>query len=249
MSGPPTKRQRTNTIGASVSGPDSINTDIIPVIHSLPVGKVRQFLAAAADSYPAVAKLILDEHRKIVAAQQAKVIDFDHYSKSAWKVINVTYGKLSGSRQYEASFQAVADVKRYIQAIGKDAPAHANFGTKKSALETLRKIGKTIALSTDVIGHEVRIEFQSESCLETTMLRIAKSMAEEERAKMLTDEFQEKLEELEGLAEDHCIFEKLEDVRLVLSGEKVSSGDLTEDDEEEEEAEQTDEGTESCDDD
>jgi hypothetical protein len=134
-------------------------------------------------------------------------------------------------------------------------------------LETLRKIGKTIALSKDVVGHEVRIQFQSESCLEMTMLRIAKSMTREERARVLTDEFEEKLVELEGLAEDHCIFERLNDVRLVLSSEQTSSDEVTEEEEEEEEeeegeeeeeeveekekeqAEQTDEGTESCDED
>jgi hypothetical protein len=260
MSGPSsTKRQRTNTIGASVSGSDGIDTDIIPIIAALPVETVRSFLAAAAYRYSPIASLVLDEHRKIVEAQQAKVIDFDHYSKSVWKVINVTYSKLSGSRQYEASSEAIASVEGYIEAIGRDTPAHASFGTKKSALETLRKIGKTIALSTDVVAYEVRIQFQNESCLETTMLQIAKSMTEEERTEVLTDEFEEKLEELEGLAEGYCIFEKLKDVRRVLSGEQASLGEVTEedgDDDEEkedererEQVEQTDEGTESSDED
>ena len=255
---PSTKRQRTNTIGASVLGHDGTDTNFIPIIGALPVETIRSFLAAAAYRYPPIASLILDEHRKIAAAQQARVIDFDHYSKSAWKVINVTYSKLSGSRQYEASFQAAASVEGYIKAIGKDTPAHASFDTKKSALQTLRKIGKTIALSTDVVGHEVRIQFQSESCLEMTMLRIVKSMTQRERAMVLTDELEEKLEELEGLAEDHCIFERLKDVRRVLSGEQASSSDEVaegeeeddeEDNEEEEQAEDGDESIESYDED
>jgi hypothetical protein len=250
MSGAPSsKRQRTNTIGASVSGPDDINlhANVSLLIRELPAETITSFLATAASRDPSIAKLILDEHNRIIAAERAKILDFDQYSKLAWKVINVTYSKLSGSAQYEASFQATADVENYIEVINKATPEHASFGTKKSALETLRKIGKTIALSSDVVGHEVRIQFQGETCLEKTMLRIARGMTAEERAKVLTEEFDAKLEELEQLAEGHCILEKMSYVRRVLSGEDVSSDEGEEEDlvgggetGDEEESEQTD---------
>jgi hypothetical protein len=242
---PSKKRQRTNTIGASVSVPTS---HVLTLIDGLPREIVYQALKSAAAAHKDVAELVLSQHARIVATERAKVIDFDHYSKSAWKVINVTYSRLSGSKQYEASFDAASSVQDDIKAIGKAATAHASYGTKKSALETLRKIGKTIALSTGTVGHEVQKQFQWDNSLEKTMLQIAKSMTEEEQAKMLTDEFEEKLVELEGLAEDHCIFEKLKDVRLVLSGEQASSdGNTEEDNDDDDEAEQTDEGTEFCD--
>lgn len=244
---PSKKRQRTNTIGASVSVPAS---HVLTLINYLPSQIVYNALKTTAAAHKDVVELVSSEHARIVAAERAKVIDFDHYSKSAWKVTNVTYSRLSGSKQYDASFDAASSVQDDIKAIGKAATPHASYGPKKSALETLRKIGKTIALSTGTIGHEVQKQFQWDHYLERTMLQIAKSMTDEEQAKMLTDEFAEKLVELEGLAEDHCIFEKLKDVRLVLSGEQASSDGKTEDedeDEDKEHAEQTDEGTESYD--
>lgn len=204
MSAPSIKRQRTNTIGAaSASGSDGSVPLLDPVINALPVDLVRKILSKASLKHGDVAELIVFEHNKIVAAARAKVIDFDYYSKSAWKTINVTYSRLSGSKQYEFSGEAASSVGKCIKEIGKDATDHASYGTKKNALETLRKIGKTIALADDTIGHEVRKQFQWETCLEKTMLRIAKSMTAEERAKMFTKEFREKLEELEGLAKDH----------------------------------------------
>jgi hypothetical protein len=219
MSALSTKRQRTNTIGAaSASGSYGSIPPLDPVINALPAELVREMLSTAALMHEDIAELIVSQHNKIVVAARAKVIDFDHYSKSTWKAINITYSRLSGSKQYEFSGEAASSVSNCIKAIGKEAKDHASFGTKKSALETLRKIGKSIALGDDTIGHEIKKQFQWENCLEETMLRIAKGMTAEERAKMFTKEFKEKLEELEDLAEDHCIFEKLKDVRLVLSG-------------------------------
>lgn len=232
-----TKRRRTNTIDASVSGPDSAHLAIAQIIKALPLQTVQDFLTVAAAQHPDIAVLILNENKNLIAAQRARVIDFDHYSKLAWKVINVTYRGLSGSKQYERSFEATSEVMGYIEAIRENSTIHASYDTKKNALETLRKIGKTICLSGGTIGHEVRMQFQGEDCLEGTMLAIAASMTLEERARVLTQEFESKLEELEGLANDQFLFEKLKDVRGILSGEQESEDEIDEDENEDEEQE------------
>ncbi len=240
MSGvPPAKRQRTNTIGTGVPVPGTLQ--IVQSIQLLPQQTIHNILVLAAQQHPDVAANLKNELARIRAAESAKTIDFDGYSKTAWKAINVTYSRMSGSKQYDFAGEAFDTVNDCIETIRKLTPTHASFGTKKSALETLRKIGKTICLSSnDVVGHEVQKNFEWNTCLERTMLRIAESMPVDERKKVLTTEFNEKLVELEKLGNDHCVFEKLADVREVLAsssppkmnleGDEDSDGDGEEDD-------------------
>jgi hypothetical protein len=223
---PSAKRQRTSTIGAGApAGPNSI-IEITALIDRLPEPAVRNLLINAALRHADIASTVQDLHNRAIVALRNRAIDFDHYSKSAWKALNVTYARLSGSNQYEIAGEAMSQITDCIEAINKATPEHASFGTKKSALETLRKIGKSIALgNADVLGHEVQKQFQWDHSLETTMLRIAESMSVEERNKFMTAEFEDKLLELERLGDDHCIFESLKDVRLALLGADPSSGE------------------------
>jgi hypothetical protein len=110
------------------------------------------------------------------------VANFDHLSKSAWNTLNTSwYTKLSSRKQYEASWDAQAAVEKCIQAIADRAYATSSYGTKLSALETLRKIAKTVLLTKDTLGYEVRKQFQYETILADTMLAIAESMTEDEQ--------------------------------------------------------------------
>ncbi|KAK3314595.1 hypothetical protein B0H66DRAFT_563204 [Apodospora peruviana] len=79
----------------------------------------------------------------------ARVINFDHLSKSVWHTLNTSwYTQLSSSKQYEASLDAYNDVTKCIESIRKKTPPTTSaYGTKLSALETLRKIAKTVLLS------------------------------------------------------------------------------------------------------
>lgn len=130
-----------------------------------------------ADTYT----IHLQHLQALAAAERAKVINFDHYSKSAWKVLNVGfYAKLSGSKQYEAAGDVFGQIAGCIESIGSQVSLDSSFGTKLSALETLRKIAKTVLLSTNCLGHEVRKEFQYDACLTTPLRNIAVYMDEDE---------------------------------------------------------------------
>ena len=150
------------------------------------------------------------------------MIDFDYLSKDAWKTLNVTYRKLSGSNQYDASFDAAASVVDCIKKIKKECPKEASLGTKKSALETLRKIGKSVCLGGDTLGREVRKSFQYESCLEDAMFEILKTLRGEERVEYLMravegeKSWEEKVCELQGLGRGFCIFDGLDKVVALL---------------------------------
>jgi hypothetical protein len=198
MSAPPsTKRQRTKTIGDSASGTGGTIPVAGLVIETLPVQTVRELLAATASHNPRIAGLVPNEHKKIIAIQQAKVIDFDH-------LFTVSLGNHQCHVQPDERFQTIwsvvwHEIKRSKLHKGdrKREYSPCCYGTKKSVLETLRKIRKTIVLSTGTIEHEDRNQLQYEMCLEKAMLRIARSIATEERVKVLTQEF-EKLEEQEA---------------------------------------------------
>ena len=207
---------------------------------------IREILYGAALRDSTTAWELRKLYHEHVQREQSKVIDFDPDSKSVWSAINRRYSGMSGSRQYDMAFEVLESVTSTIRSIGDEASAqHTSFGTKRSALETLRKIGKTICLSGDVIGHEVRKQFGAETVLEDAMNAVVAKMSEEECEKMCAihdgrSTFLQKMEELHQLAEDYCIFADLGGVLDALAGEVNEEEDENENEEEEDEEDEED---------
>ncbi|MCJ1384528.1 hypothetical protein MMC17_007645 [Xylographa soralifera] len=231
MATPPRKRKRADTAGVPQPGP--IDNRYLQTILSLPATTIANLLSNAADKHPDVATTVAgllsyaaEKYPDVaattpaskgdaVAAERvkaksnalptsAKVIDFDHYSKTAWRAINTQYKSIKGC----------------IMDIRKKCPAGASYGTKKSALETLRKIGKTVCMSGgDVIG------------------------SEGERDVIVKGDFGVKLEELAELSKDYCVFEKLDEVLALLEGTegKPRDGEDVEDEDEDDSEDDSDE--------
>lgn len=88
-------------------------------------------------------------------AEKMKVIDFSHYSSTAWYALNKKCASSKGSYEYDRAGDACDDVKGCIEAIASQGRGSASYETKKSALETLRKIGKSIVSSNGVIAMNV----------------------------------------------------------------------------------------------
>lgn len=109
------------------------------------------------------------------------MINFDGHSKSAGHAINTQYSRLSGSKQYDKSWEVTEEVVQCIQRIAEQVKPVSSYGTKLSALETLRKIARTILLSGDTLGHEVRKQFQSKYALSEATTTILDSMTGYER--------------------------------------------------------------------
>ncbi|MCJ1360389.1 MAG: hypothetical protein MMC33_010394 [Icmadophila ericetorum] len=233
------KRKRNDTDGGPPPHhppPTHPTSDFSALLKTLSQPTIKQILIQAARDHPDVAQSIRSYHEHVVAAERAKVIDFDRNSKEAWKAINVTYAKLSGSHQYDRAFDAYTTVRECIDEIAKQCTANASFGTNKSVLETLRKIGKSICLSNNTVASEVRKSFRSETKLPGTMLKIVKSMsAAEKRAMLEGDGWGDKLKELVKLAKSYVIFEDLEADIVDLVDDEDETGDSGGNDEEEEE--------------
>ncbi|KAF2167691.1 hypothetical protein M409DRAFT_21844 [Zasmidium cellare ATCC 36951] len=178
--------------------------------------------------------LLTDTYTTHILAQRAKVIDFDHYSKSAWYTLNKShYTKLSGSKQYDASWDAMAEVTGCIHAIAERATPETSYGTKLNALETLRG---------DCLTSEVRKQFASDHCLEDTVNSILEGMTVEERiqagqniSEIGKPNLLEKMRWVHNDGDGYCIFEEIGYAVEVLEfGETEEEQDGEEEENEEE---------------
>ncbi|KUI65896.1 hypothetical protein VM1G_02372 [Cytospora mali] len=228
----PTPKRRTTvpkpappaTPGAS---PDHTLTQMI---SGLDAKVLRDLIIKLAPSDPLLARAVEEAHREqattpsqhpsaleqprrstrpaIPLSKMQPVINFDAYSKSAWHALNdrKVLG-LSGSHQYDAAGDVYDRICGCISAIGEKTRDDSPLGTKQSAIETLRKIAKTIILGEETVGHEVRKELQCDSDIADIIIRILESMTPEERIRTgkkaddkgtLISKFEWVLDEAEG---------------------------------------------------
>ena len=214
MSSRPAKRARSD------SNTDAVDPSKLPeLVDSIDSRTIANLLITAAKAYPDIASLVQREVDRIAAATRVQVLDFDYLSKSAWKTLNVTYDRMKDSHAFEMAGEAVYSIEECFETIRKNCPKTSSFKTKKSALETLRKIGKSICLSNCVIGHEVRKHHQSGGKLVPVMFDIVESLEDEEMER-LWPWCDDKLVELQRMADGYCIFEELGQVIELWDGDE-----------------------------
>lgn len=241
----PAKRSRANSAGDShvrpqedaptLPGEDKTtpvastpNIDIRKDIKCLDVETIQTILIAAANTYPALKAVVQSAIEKRREKEQSRIIYFDHYSSAIWKEINVRYRGLGGGKQCDLSGDVFHGITADLKRIAEQCGPMANPKTRYNGLSVLRKIGKTICLSsTDVLGHEVQQWFGWDTTLEDCMLEIVSAMSPKERSDITGDDSSDqalwpKLVELEGLAEEHYVFKGFPKVmELLLEGGEV----------------------------
>jgi len=125
----------------------------------------------------------------------------------------------------------IDDIENSIDAIRDEASKPGTlFASRRSALETLRKIAKMVCCAPGKIGRAVRYHFRDHGRLEHAMRSILRGMTEKERKDMCEAErggatFLWKMEELEGLAEEHRIWERIGKVIKSLCSGIVEQSD------------------------
>lgn len=202
MSVRPPKRKRASTNGGA-SPPTAVfdyrrTTKRVDLLDD---NTIKRLLITAAEMYSAFDRLIQIECKEKVAEELKRVRDFDWLSKDAWKTLNVTYAKIRDSHAYELSGEAYGSIESSFDIIRRDCPSSASSKTKENALETLRKIGKSICLSDGTIAYEVRKSGWTYD-LSYTMKPIVKSLTDPEKRK-LQPWYDNKLVELSRLAEGY----------------------------------------------
>lgn len=223
MSSLSVKRQRANTSG-DIAIPSNSPHDYRKIIATFDEGTLRDLLLSAATSSSQVAAQVVSRRDDLVNAENTTVIDFDHFSKIVWHAM-AQGGGSSGSKQYHLGLEASVTIQETVAKIKEQTPSHSSFGTKKSALVTLRKIAKTVVLSgNDMMGHEVINQLhQDGEPLDKAMHYIVDGMSEDERDKMHGDwEWVDKVKELVELGRDHDMYETLDQVLEKLGVKTVN---------------------------
>lgn len=181
MSTQSVKRQRANTNGDSAAfstSQDSHNPPprhqdgprIQSILNTFDEKALRETLFAAALQHVDVIALITNRHNDKLRLEGTKTIDFDHYSKTAWHEL-AEGASLHGSRAWSLGGEVGWSIDRMVAGIREKTPTHSSFGTKKSALVTLRKIGKSVALSGyDEMGSEVTNILRQQGSLDGAMM-------------------------------------------------------------------------------
>jgi hypothetical protein len=232
------KRQRANTAGdsadatsAAAATPAKKNHDLNTAVDTLDAATVRSLLLGAAQANEYLASLIREKYDALLRKESSRAINFDWFSKESWKELNVKYDNLGGSKQYDRAGDVSGAIRQNIEHIQHNVGAASSWETKKSALGTLRKIGKSICLSSGVIPKEVRKHLSHDVTLVNAMVYVVQCMKPSERDMMLEVDcdgtsFENKLIELESLTE-LFLFEGLEKVRLMLGTPGEESEEAT----------------------
>ncbi|KAK4952103.1 hypothetical protein LTR10_010023 [Elasticomyces elasticus] len=75
---------------------------------------------------------------------------------------------------------AVVRIGKAVVEARADGHIHASYGTKKSALNTLREIGSELVFPRTLLGHEVAQRFRNDGQIPYIMLAILESMSSED---------------------------------------------------------------------
>lgn len=175
--------------------------------------ELRTIVLDSAQQVPYVANLLLAKYDAKVLQEQQKVIDFDHHSKYVWRLYNREYARLSSSKQSEMAGNVLHAFLDSIATIRGSVHPQSSFGTKRSALETLRRMAKTLVMGAcDELQSRVVKDFQGDPAFEDAMSHVIQAMVPSEREQMCKvngGEILEKLDELSELGEGHCVLEEI----------------------------------------
>lgn len=190
------KRARISDPGASAPLSRPVLAELL---KSFSQEEILNLLLDSAARDPQVSADVQATFEKRKKAESERSRDFDHFSKSIWKDLNVTYDRASGRRQYDAGYEVCADIESTFYTIAKETPAYATSGTKLSALETMRKILKSLVLSQGEVPKVARNNFYSIE----EMIAVAKTFNKEEAGMARRRGLVARLEELRGLQADY----------------------------------------------
>lgn len=190
-------------------------------ISPLPLAQSHALLLELSTSHPSAAPVIaayINRFTQDEAARRANAssVDFDHYSKSIWKALNITHARKSGSKQYEAAHDIAGDIDDAVRDILSRVAQSDRYATRLSAFSTMRKVSKSIITCGEGEIRKVVMNSQAPGSLAEGMERVLDAMEAKGELQGLKDEgMAEKVAELDveygryGIEEYKVLFEKL----------------------------------------
>jgi len=204
----------------------------------------KQIILKAALTTPEIAATLRNHKEEYIERERHKVISFSSHADKVIYSIEDRYMDLSGSEQYDAASDVIRQIEEAFTLIVEQATQeYASLGTKINALIALRCIAVLICGGQEEIGKQIRNHFQVDDSLESSMNAVIDEMSVEECERVCALEysgrpFLKAMEQLKELADDHCVFEGLQDVIANLTCEDETEEDGEGESEEEEEEEE-----------
>jgi hypothetical protein len=186
-------------------------------LESIPKNELIDSLLQLNTINPSIATWARSYHHFLAQREQRKIVKFDRHSDELWKEITIRHDRLGGSKEYEKAEKVLRDLKDSLETISTEVHTTSSWETKKSAMETLRKITKVILDSQGVIADEIRKVFQYDCSINNAFLKVVRSMSAEERAKMCdvddgTGPFSDRLVDIVRSCNNFEICKDLDDV-------------------------------------
>lgn len=146
--------------------------------------KSEQISAKTPKKTPTTAaKSVATPGRKVIPlSQMVPATTFDHLSKEVWRAVNSKeLLQMSKKRQSARAEEVLEEVRESIDKILHKAKPDSPLQTKRSAIETLRKIMKTIIMSDGVVADKLRKEQRRDTRVVQCLSEVLTSMTPEER--------------------------------------------------------------------
>ncbi|KAK5675817.1 hypothetical protein LTS10_011548 [Elasticomyces elasticus] len=164
-----------------------------------------------------------------LARDKVSIWDSSHFSDDIKSLLRQQGSSSRGIVEQGDINDAAVEIREAIVKVRADGHVHASYGTKKSALNTLREIGSELVFPRTLLAHEVTLRFRNDGQIPYAMLVILESMSAEDierlaRATSKSGTFLGKMKELAKVAHDRAMLHPIG--RIVEILEQSSSSGL-----------------------
>jgi hypothetical protein len=203
------------------------STSVDTALDSFSATELRQLLRLAIQKHPSLASDLTLEHAQQSSFQASKSVNFVQYSNSVWHTLNAKLHS-DPAREHQHADKAIQKIANDIHGVASQVSRHSTLTTKKNALETLRKIGRSICLVTGTVGDRVKAVLGSDKMFVDACVKVVKAFTEDDRRTLWAGgsgtEIVKRLDQLDELRRCYCIFEGFGVVLEVLRREDGIEG-------------------------
>ncbi|KAK5738048.1 hypothetical protein LTR17_006291 [Elasticomyces elasticus] len=159
------------------------------MVESMDEKSVRALLAVIAPSSELAATTIRNtfyDQQRDKQSERLEKIDYSIGSADVWYILNKKLWKDVDRKELVSVDEAVAKVESCVQTIVTKMSVEMSFYSKQSALDTLRKMIKSIMLTSTTLGIDVRSQMGKDAMIARKMVNIVDTMTSEERRQLAT---------------------------------------------------------------
>jgi hypothetical protein len=213
---------RVDTPTSEVPPPIHSDASFDAALESYSAAELRQLLRLAVQKHPSLVSDMTSENSQQSSHRSSKSVNFVHYSNSVWHTLNAKQHS-DPTEGHQHANKAVQKVANDIHTVASQVQRQSSLTTKKNALETLRKIGRSICLATGVVGETVKEVLGSDKTFVDAIVKVTECFTEDDRRVLWAGgsgvEIVKRLDQLDELRRCYCIFDGFEVVLEVLKRE------------------------------